>query len=120
MTYPGVAAAAVAAATIITSAGLGGTTQYRIVDLGDPAPNGCFCTSRAVNATREVAGIFFGADGDYNGFYAAGGAVIDISPPGDNRTQGLGINDAGLVVGWTTHFEELQAPILYDGQGVFD
>ncbi len=117
---PESAAAAVAALTMVTATGLAGTTQYRIVDLGDPAPNGCFCTSRAVNAAREVAGIFFGADSDYNGFVATGGVVIDFSPPGENRTQGLGINDAGLVVGWTTHFDGWQKPILYDGQNVIN
>ncbi len=118
MRCPESAAAAVAALTMVTATGLAGTTQYRIVDLGDPAPNGCFCTSRAVNAAREVAGIFFGADNDYNGFVATGGVVIDFSPPGENRTQGLGINDAGLVVGWTTHFDGWQLPIVYDGQTV--
>ena len=73
MRCPGSAAAAVAALTMVTATGLAGTTQYQIVDLGDPAPNGCFCRSKAVNAAREVAGIFFGADGDYNGFVATGG-----------------------------------------------
>ena len=119
MKHARTAAIAASVGGMFTAAALADVTLYEVVDLGMPDPHDCSCNARAVNITGAVAGFFFGADSDYNGFVATGEAMIDFSPAGENRTQGLGINDAGLVVGWTNHFP-LQAAILYDGQNVID
>lgn len=94
------------------------TIRYEVVDLGrteaysDVCP--CFFAN-AVNASGDVAGFFFGTDGTYNAFAHRDGAMADISPEGDNRTFGRGINDAGHVVGWT-NVVPVQRAFLHDGE----
>lgn len=113
-TSSGVGTVVATLAATITSNGFADVLHYRVVDLGEPDPHGCSCTARDLNIAGDVVGFFFGADGDYNGFLATDGAVFDVSPAGENRTQSLGVNDAGLVVGWTNHWP-LQRAFLYDG-----
>jgi probable HAF family extracellular repeat protein len=88
---------------------------YEVVDLGRPDTNDCFCSNEALNNLGETAGFFFGLDGNYNGFLYADGAMLDYSPPGDNRTFSRGMNDNGIVVGWTTYWPP-QRGFRYDGE----
>ncbi len=118
-------ASTIPAALALTAAAAAGqttVTHYQVVDLG-VAPehsNVCPCFfSTALNNPGAAAGFFFGADGTYNAFASTGGAMVDISPPGDNQAFARGMNDLGHVVGWTDFFAP-QHGFLWDGDSLID
>jgi len=96
--------------------------RYEVVDLGAAAGASAVCpcfTNNAINESGEAAGFFFGTDGTYNALAFRDGVMTDISPPGDNRAFGRGINDLGWVVGWTDFFSP-QHGFLHDGTNLID
>jgi probable HAF family extracellular repeat protein len=98
------------------------TIRYEVVDLGEPPqPHaGCVCFStHEANDAGEAIGLFFGADGTYNTFVFRDGAMIDISPPGENETFPRAINDLGWAVGWSNAFG-FQHAYLHDGKTFHD
>lgn len=110
------------ALTAAAASGQTTATHYRVVDLGVTPQYSSVCPcffSTAMNDVGGAAGFFFGTDGTYNAFLALGGAMIDISPPGTNRTFARGMNDLGHVVGWTDSFPP-QHGFLWDGVSLID
>jgi len=114
-----IAAAALAAVTAPALAHQP-TIRYEVVDLGVTESHSavCPCFFTQAGSSAGAAGFFFGTDGTYNAFVYRDGAMIDISPPGDNRTFSRAINEQGWAVGWTNAFG-IQHAYLHDGETHF-
>lgn len=70
--------------------------SYTIIDYPGAFNTGVF----GINRSGQMSGTFFGSDGVARAFIYFDGKFTTINYPKGNRTFGLGINDAGSIVGY--------------------
>lgn len=88
--------AAIAACVIVGFAC--GQVTYSLTDLGT-LPGGGNSFSWGLNASGQVAGYAYFADGSYHAFLYSGGLMSDLGTLGGKESEGFSINSFGQVVG---------------------
>jgi len=98
-----------------TSSGFDRATLWNggsIADLGT-LPGDVRSYARAINNKDQIAGTSDGPDGAHHAFLIANGAMYSLGTLGGLESAALGINDDGVVVGWSTASDGVQYPFRW-------
>lgn len=101
--------AALAAVLTVGAVAWGGTTDYRLVDLGTLGGESSYAT--AINDRRDVVGSSQTADGEYHGFVWRNGTMRDLG-----MLRPTDINNRGQIVGTVDTAHGMQAVLWSRGR----